>query len=123
DDDTTAQLSGQATVSGDITVSANEVKNGVVGTTFWIVPLNYGGVSAVAGVGTDDTGSPLSNEQSILSSLLFDRLKKLVGYHSKPTTPSTPTFQASAATAVDDEVNTATALIGPAAVVSARGNL
>ncbi|HEV3085369.1 MAG TPA: hypothetical protein VGY66_36785, partial [Gemmataceae bacterium] len=130
-DVTTANLSGQATVGGDVTIQANEIKNPVLNSTFFgAIPINVGGVSVAAGVGTDDTGSPFTNQQSDLSSQLWAALKKLVGAQSDKAQASSPqaanqapSFQAAAAVAVDMEVNTSTASVGANAIVRATGNV
>jgi len=124
DDRTTAQLFGQATVAGDVTVQAYEVKNGITGDTFFgLVPMNYGGVSVVAGVGTDDTGNILSNEQSFLFSQLKNKLTNSWSSANEDLVNRIAGLSAAAAVAYDDEVNQCTATIGSSAIVTATGNV
>ena len=67
DDTTNASLGGTATVGGDVLVQSSEVKTSVAGSKALIIPTIFSGVSAVSGVGTDDTGDLILNEQGALT--------------------------------------------------------
>ena len=133
DDNTNASLGGTATVGGDVLVQSSEVKTSVAGSKALIIPTIFSGVSAVSGVGTDDTGDLILNEQGALTTLVLGKVSTFVTnkstlaakvvklFQSDP--GGTPSFQAGAAVAVDMEDNTSTATISPNAVVRATGNV
>ena len=124
---------GTATVGGDVLVQSSEVKTSVAGSKALIIPTIFSGVSAVSGVGTDDTGDLILNEQGALTTAVLGKVSAFVTskstlaakvvklFQSDP--GGTPTFQAGAAVAVDMEDNTSTATISPNAVVRAARNI
>ena len=133
DDTTSATLGGTATVGGDVLVQSSEVKTSVAGSKAVIIPTIFSGVTATAGVGTDDTGDLILNLQGALTTTVLGKLGAFVTSKStfiaslakklESEPGGTPSFQAAAAVAVDMEDNSSTATISPHAVVRATGNI
>jgi len=127
DDSTNVEIDGQATAGGDARIQANEVKQGTQSSLFYLLPGKYyTGVSVNAGVGNDDLGDLIANMQGPATTNLISNVTSWVAGQSaaeQQAQPASPTFQLSAATAIDLEYNKASATIGPGAKVQAAGNL
>ena len=126
-DTTTAAMNGQAVVHGAALIQANEVKEGVGTSQFFIVPTLLTGVAVNAGVGTSDTGNLINNAQggamAATVTPLISKISSLLGSQSAPTAAQVPAVQAAASVAIDVETNTATASIGANAALSVLGDL
>jgi hypothetical protein len=129
-DGTTAAMNGTATVAGDANILATETTNGVVQPKYFFILSLFSGVGAAAGVGSDDTGDLLLNLQGALTTTLLNKVGSLVSSKAnsqqqdgQQSQGQAPSFQAAAAAAVDVELNTATATVGPGAVLEAAGNI
>jgi len=76
--DTTAALDGQADVTGNVNVTANQVKLPVPANKTFVIPSFASGVNAASGTGVQSTGDFLDDSKAALTSLAVDPILDVV---------------------------------------------